>query len=298
MKTALPVLALLIAGVIPSVLTADEVSLRDGRVIEGDVVAVPESKDVDVRTRIGGMTAVIHLKGADIVKISYGQTATQRRLEAFDAKRAELVANGATVQQWWALALEAKALGEHPAEREIARQVIAMEPNHAQARALLGYVKQDGEWMKTADAAVARGEVYFRGKWVPAAQRDGVLDDEARAAKVAEEQVAKDRADRAAELELAKKEADLRAARIAAEPPPAQPTTQIIYTTITPAYPLTSVWGVQPPIVYRPYGQHTGGVQVITTPRQPCPPLAPGSSGLSVQASGQGNGYTWSMQSR
>jgi len=274
-----------------AVLHADEITLKDGRVIDGEVLSPAGIDQVEIRTRTGGMVAVLHVKAGEIAGIRYGKTEQQKRQEAFDVKRAALAKSDGTAEQWWALAEEAKSLGEHPVFRQLTQTTIAHDTDFAPARAALGQIKQDGKWMKPAEAAAARGEVFFRGKWVQATEREGILNEEARVAKEVETKADKDRAARLADIELATKEAELRSAqaeaRRAAEPaPPAQ----VIYSTYTP-YPTIIrnpyVWGGCP----TPY---TGGFQQAQIATG-CPVW---NGGLSVQASGQGNGFNWGLNFR
>ena len=274
-----------------TVLRADEITLKDGRVIDGEVLSKPGEDKVEIRTRTGGMVAVLHVKVGEISGIQYGKTEQQKLQEAFDAKRAALTKTDGTAEQWWALAEEAKALGENPVFRQLAQAAIAHDGDFAPARAALGQVKQDGKWMKPAEAAAARGEVFFRGKWVQAAEREGILAEEVRVAQEADAKVAKDRAAHMADLEVATKEAELRAAqaaaRRAAEPAPAA---QFIYSSYTP----------YPTILRNPYVW--GGCTTPYVGGSHQPDIATGcptwGGGLHVQANGQGNGFNWGINYR
>lgn len=290
----------LLALTLASPLAADEISLKDGRTIDGEVISQPGDPDVVVTTRVGGISATIRLKHADVIAITYGKTDNQRIQEAFAAKRQALVAKDKQTAQsaatWWLLAEEAKRLGDTMAWRSLAQTTVERDPNHAPARLALGYVQQDGKWMKPAEAAAARGEVLFRGKWMPAAQRDAVLAEEKRVAEEATARATRERELRLAQIDLAKREAELRAAQRAAEPAPAP---QVIYTTNSYGSTYGSswngsscntVWGnpgwnnvtvIRPPLLVRP------------TPVVPCRP-----SGLQVQAAGQGNGFAWGLSYR
>lgn len=274
-------------------LGADEISLKDGRVIDGEVLSHPGDEQVEIRTRTAGMIAVLHVKAGDITAIRYGKTEQQKKQEAFDAKRAALEKSDGTVEQWWALAEEAKALGENPVFRKLALAAIAKDENFAPARAALGQIKQDGKWMKPSEAAAARGEVFFRGKWILAAEREGILDDEARVAHEADQQAVKDRAAHLAALEVATKEAELRTAqaeaRRAAEPV-AAPAPQIIYSTYT----------TYPTILNNPY-VWSGCPTVYPADRRPehVPTVCvPPRTGLSVQAVGQSKDFSWGLTYR
>lgn len=62
-----------------------------------------------------------------------------------------------------------------------ARRVLALDADHAGARAFLGYERVFGEWL-TGDALKrAKGWVRHEGTWMTLAQRKALLDREARA---------------------------------------------------------------------------------------------------------------------
>ncbi len=290
----------LLALTLTSPLAADEISLKDGRTIDGEVLSQPGDSDVVVQTRVGGISATIRLKNAEVIAITYGKTANQRLQEAFAAKRQALVAKDKQAAQsadtWWLLAEEAKRIGDTLAWRSLAQTTVERDPSHAPARLALGYVQQDGSWMKPAEAAAARGEVLFRGKWMPAAQRDAVLAEEKRVEEEATARATRERELRLAQIELAKREAELRAAQRAAQPAPVP---QVIYTTSSYGSNYGSRWNgsycgttwgdpgwsnvtvIRPPLLMRP------------TPVVPCQP-----SGLKVEAAGQGNGFAWGLSYR
>ena len=288
------VLALALLSAVPLV-HADEVHLRDGRIIEGEVLSQPGDGDVTITTRAGGMSATLHLRASEVLSISYGVSAQQRKLADFTARKKALSEREAQVPQpaseWWRMAEEAKALGENVAFRELAQATVDHDRDFAPARLALGFVQQDGVWMKPAEAAVARGEVWFRGRWTPAAQRDAILAEEARAAQELATRQAADQQRRQAELDLAKQAADLRAAQRAAEPAPAP---QIIFGTYsTVPTVLTGSWNCGPwnnSVVTG--GQWTGcgpgGWHHEQQPRREY-------GGLDLSASGQGNGFNWGL---
>ena len=302
MKNLLPIPWLVAASCtgLLSALSADEIIVKDGRVIDGQVLSPAGSERVEIRTRIGGMVAVLHLKAEEVVAVRYGKTEQQKRQEAFDVQCAAMDKTDGTAEQWWALAEEAKALGENTAYRHLLETVIVKDEDFALARAALGQIKQDGRWMKPAEAAAARGEVFFRGKWRQAAEREGILAEEARVASAAEAQVEKDRSARLAAIELATKEAQLRTAeaeaRRAAEPLPLPPT-RIIYSNYATYSPYPSVFNHS----YRWRGCQTAfpGVHIDSVPTAGhLSPLCPTPNGLNLQAYGQGNGITWGLSVR
>ncbi len=46
------------------------------------------------------------------------------------------------------------------------RRVIELDPDHSKARAVLGYVRHEGEWQKFADVKRAEGMISVSGRWV------------------------------------------------------------------------------------------------------------------------------------
>ncbi len=300
-------------------LAADEVRLKNGRVIEGDVESQPGADEVLVSTHSHGLTATLHFKASEVVEIRFGQSPAQRRLADFAARRTALAARDVEVEQpaeaWWKLALEARELQETPAFRELAQITIDHDPEHVAARKALGFVRQDNKWMKPADAALARGEVFFRGKWMPLAQRDMILADEERVAKKAQDDAEGERQRRLRAAELAKAEADVAKAEAdaaKAKADVAKAEAQAKQAKADAERPVRTVevpssiysygsYAPVPSIIYSQYwnrGPGWGGRPGCT---QPGGGLFPGpyrSPGLQINAQGQGNGYQWGLSYR
>ncbi len=71
-----------------------------------------------------------------------------------------------TVEGQWALAewcREKKLLDKR--ETHLNR-IIELDPDHADARRLLGYTKIDGKWQRRSDLMKERGYVYSKGRWM------------------------------------------------------------------------------------------------------------------------------------
>ncbi len=59
------------------------------------------------------------------------------------------------------------------------RRAVELDPDHAEARASLGYIKDKGQWVRTADLMRRRGMILHRGKWqLPEAVARGSIEDE------------------------------------------------------------------------------------------------------------------------
>jgi len=63
------------------------------------------------------------------------------------------------------LARWCRSLCLYPEMRAEARKVLAIEPDHAGARELLGQMKVGGQWLRKADAMKKLGFVRYKGKW-------------------------------------------------------------------------------------------------------------------------------------
>ena len=289
MRLVLSRLAVTAAVVLaPASVIADEVRMRDGRVIDGEVTSPPGASEVVVVTRAGGMNATLHLQAAEVRAITFGKSERQQALEAFQAKRTRVEADPAsTADQLWCIAESAKSLGESSAFRALAQAVLDRDGDHLAARQALGYVLQHGRWMKRAEAALARGETFFRGRWTPVALRDAVLAEERRAAEEAEANAARARETRLAQIEVEKKEAELRAAQQAAQPSP--PT--FIYAShlhVPAIFGSGSYWRngsrggcLRPGVIARP----VTSVPLVPNCRSP----------LQFSADGQSTGINWSL---
>lgn len=132
-KNILPfLLALSLAGIA----TADEVRLHSGLAVEG--IARREPGRVVVETRLGTLTFP-----ADQVKeIVPGKSALheyQDRLAALGEKP-----SGAQI---FDLAMWARDRGLVRYVNPLLQRTIDLEPNHREARGLLGYVRDGGSWM-------------------------------------------------------------------------------------------------------------------------------------------------------
>lgn len=173
-------LAMVLACSAGGILTADEIYLADGRVIEGEIVSTTESEVVDIRVSSGGLVAIQHFPRTKIKRVVYGvsarQTAVSDLRHQVDAMAKR---DDATAADWWPLARRLQDRGETASARDVAMRVVALDRDHPEARRLLGMVEYRGVWMKPHEAAIARGEVFFRGSWVTWNQQEQTLAEEA-----------------------------------------------------------------------------------------------------------------------
>jgi hypothetical protein len=167
----------LVVGVIglllPRLLVADEIELRNGGRVEGKVVKVT-STEVHVKTRFGLQT----FPRRDVVRIAYKKTPTEEfaaRLEKLD--RRDVL--GLLALADWA------ARQKLPQEtKRVYGLVLEVDPGNRTAHEALGHVQFEGRWMtrKEAEAArqahdeadkLARGLVRYQGEWVTQEEKEG-----------------------------------------------------------------------------------------------------------------------------
>jgi hypothetical protein len=152
MCNRLVVLVLLLAG---AVARADTLEMKGGGVLEGDVVAEGEAYRVVLPS---GADALV--PAADVARVTRGSTWRDeyiRRLNTTDRTDAEALYRLGLFCADHSLRAEAAVLF---------RECVDAVPSHAGARAALGEVLFEGEWMSREEAARRRGQVEFAGKFV------------------------------------------------------------------------------------------------------------------------------------
>jgi hypothetical protein len=150
--------ALLILGLSRAAL-ADDVLLTNGRTLVG--IAHNEPNRVLVETRLGD----IGIPHADVKEIVPGKTPIhgyKERLAALGPK--------ATAAEVFALAQWAREEGLVRYVNGLLQRTIELDPNHAEARMLLDYVRYEGHWIRSRerDAVLAVEERHQAGQKRPA----------------------------------------------------------------------------------------------------------------------------------
>lgn len=134
-------------------LLADIVHLNSGGRIEG---IVEDSGSAYTVTTTAGVTQipkdrVAGIEKGDCVLTVYAKEAA--KVKADDAEGHWRLAQMCLEGKW-----SAKA-------REEAKKVVEISPDHAEARALLGFILHEGVWMTPRQRHEALGHVEFKGKW-------------------------------------------------------------------------------------------------------------------------------------
>ncbi len=146
---------------------ADEVVLRNGSRFEGKV---KENGDQVVVVMDFGEIA---FNRSDVVKIIPGKSSIQE----FDSKVTELKSD--EIEGRLKLAMWAKNRDLNNRAKALLEEILVINPDHAGARAELGYTKVEGRWLTADEAKAAQGLVKFRGAWVKQSEAEAVLQREA-----------------------------------------------------------------------------------------------------------------------
>jgi len=145
---------------------ADLVYLKDGGMKEGTVLK--STKDAVVLEMFsGGTRFTITIPKDEVEKtVEKKDSLAERRYLAYKKMKASAErANSA--REYFMLAMWAKQAETFGDEmKQALEHVIALQPDHAQARRELGYVRHKGEWMLAADRDAKKGLVKYRDVWV------------------------------------------------------------------------------------------------------------------------------------
>jgi hypothetical protein len=159
MRTAIRILAIAAAVSWPHCSRAAVYVLKSGGQIEGDVVAGPD----------GGPKETTHIRTPSGGELMLDNSQIERVIPQSDAdKEYEKLRPTVpdTVDGQWKMAEWCR---EHrlDKQREVhLERVIALDPDHKQARAALGYMRVDGRWLRADDAMRSKGYVRYKGDWV------------------------------------------------------------------------------------------------------------------------------------
>lgn len=154
----------LLALLLASPLSADEVFLRGGGHVKGIIVErTPSKVVVDVGAGMVGIPA------GHIDRIVEGRTALTEYLEKAGRLASDDVAG------WLALAHWAEQQDLQTQAREAFERVADLDPGNGAAQQALGRIQVGDAWVSADEAYRARGYVPFEGSWVTPAERESIL---------------------------------------------------------------------------------------------------------------------------
>jgi hypothetical protein len=143
---------------------ADEVYLRGGGQISGEIVSQTEDT---VTIDIGGGTLSAQM--ASVVRIEKSVSP----LQEYRAKAADLAADDAEAWRELARWAQGEALSSQAAEAY--SRVLRILPDDDEANRALGRVWFDGRWATEEGSYAARGYVEFEGQWMTPQERQSIL---------------------------------------------------------------------------------------------------------------------------
>lgn len=175
-------------------------SAKAKKAVKGDgvVISLVGGKEVkgiylgahDEAVWVGMDGGEIGIEPDTIVKITVTQTDESefnKRKEALDPK---------DLAGWSALAKWAETKGLEDSAKIAAANVVALQPENEEARAILGHVKHHGRWLEADEAKRAQGLILFEGEWLKPAEVESIRaarkeDTEARNARAAASRAAR-----------------------------------------------------------------------------------------------------------
>jgi len=156
MKYLSAVLAVLLA----SPAWADEVVLRNGHKVVG--IQTEEKDRIVVETGYG----TVSFPRDEVVSVTKGDTL----LHAWPGRYAE-IEKSTNASDFTKLAAWARENGMPRYVLGLMRRAMELDPDNADARAALGFVKHEGKWLTVAEHRKALGDVQDGGKWVNALEK-------------------------------------------------------------------------------------------------------------------------------
>jgi len=155
---------------------ADVVMLRNGGQVRGQLQTAADAPVVVVSTLLGGTVSIDQASIENIERRSL-------LVEVYES-RARDVEN--SVEARWQLAEWCKANNLRDQRAEQLLMLLDVEPDHQEARTILGHKLLNGNWLTREEWYAARGYVLHGGKWVTQQERDLLMKSEGeRAAETA-----------------------------------------------------------------------------------------------------------------
>ena len=156
--------ALVLAVLLPTLVSSDEIFLTSGGQLSGRIVSHTESA-VEIDVGAGRVT----VPASSVVRIVEGRSALVDYEE-----RARALAPGDTAG-WQALGDWASERGLGTQAREAWGRALQAAPEDPRANAALGRVQVDGRWMSEEEGYRAHGYVQWEGEWMTPAEQEAIL---------------------------------------------------------------------------------------------------------------------------
>jgi hypothetical protein len=157
-----------VAGLLAGAAAADTIHLRNGNKLEGEA-RVLANGDVEVHSAMGVWTVA----AARVLQVVESESAEERVARAL-SRRPE-----PDVDELFDLAVELRAEGAATLSQRLLERLVTLDPEHAEARRLLGQRKLGDEWVSEEEYRLAKGEIFYRGQWTDAESAAKMLELEA-----------------------------------------------------------------------------------------------------------------------
>ena len=194
-----------VVGLLAGAATADTIRLRNGNKLEGEA-RVLENGDVEVHSAMGVWTVAAE-RVLDVVE---SESDEQRVAKALSRRPAP------DVGELFDLAVELDREGSVTLSQRLLKRLVSLDPEHAEARGMLGQRKLGDTWVSEEEYRIAKGEVLFRGEWTDAESAAKQLELETLEAAREREEAERRYAD--AQRQLAYQEQMLRLEELYREP--------------------------------------------------------------------------------
>ncbi|MDF1661280.1 MAG: hypothetical protein P1V97_05885, partial [Planctomycetota bacterium] len=142
--------------------SADVLVMKNGSRLEGEIV---DQKDGLLKVKVNE-SAFVEVQAIQVVKIIKKPT----RWQVLAQRRAQI--KKGDVEALFELSKWCKKNFLAKDSRRICEEIIALNPDHLGARAVLGYVRSSGQWILEKDFYKAKGYVRYKGRWIPREEAD------------------------------------------------------------------------------------------------------------------------------
>lgn len=151
-------LAIIVLSMISVSVRADVLELKTGGRVEGKIRQSPDQNS---------SVFIVDLADGGQFTVPRSQVAHVDTISADEAEYQKLARTAPdTVEGHWKLVLWCR---QHKLEKNAEphlERILELDPNHAEARAALGFRQKDGKWMKRDDVMASRGLVQYEGRYV------------------------------------------------------------------------------------------------------------------------------------
>ncbi|MCH9651152.1 MAG: hypothetical protein K0U98_23210 [Deltaproteobacteria bacterium] len=154
----------LLALSLASTAAADVLWLKNGRSLEGKVRTLPDGK-IEIQQSFGSFS----FSPDQIERVESAITLEEVVDQALETLAPEDAAGLFELAQW------TQEQNAHTLSRDLMKAVLDIDPEHAEAHAALGHRHFQGQWVEEEDYRELRGEVLFRGEWVPREEKASIL---------------------------------------------------------------------------------------------------------------------------